>query len=304
MNLKKLFGGVLLFTLIVGTALPNSVLAQTTGGSTFGGDEDGPLLGGDTGNGVLNEVIRVLTGGTQPGTGSANTDSGTTGLTNVGGGGLSGGNSNIGTQVVDSTLDTGADLAGGFLNTLATIGHAFEDNPIVNLIGDAVDTLLNAGEWIVNEAIGVGIGVSNEVFDPTTSGEAVMDPANSGGSSQTIPPTGAQTGTQVIGQYSYEIPAGGYVQETTNPETGETYTTIFDEDGRAVRTNDPWRLGGSGGASIPGASIGTVGNPFSDGTDKNDAPSSNEEDTSNPYLFEYDPSSTNNNPAGAGAMDN
>ncbi len=365
MNLKNLSGGVLLLTLIAGVTLPQLVGAQSsyTDPNANGGDV---LFGGDT-NGIIDWAINMATGGTQPGTGSADTDSpqAGTGSTNVGG-----------TFSVDGVtnylVNTGVQVIGNTLNGVVT----FVTNPIgttVNMVTDAYIAVVNNANGWSNTSVGgtqpgmnpvtiAVTGISNIVENMFTSStnagiDAVVEAGNQGGwwsntsvggttygdPGQAItgtieaivntvvvdpivgavnlltggvsgenPSTGAQTGGSVYGGglAPSVIPSGGYVEVTTDPVTGQNYTTVFDENGNAVRSNDPSRHGqggngrSGGGPSIPGASRGTVGNPFSDGSDKDDAPSDNDQDNSSPWLLDYDPSSTNNNPAGDGAMEN
>ncbi len=169
-------------------------------------------------------------------------------------------------------------------NVIGNMGEGVTNNPLVNGFLDTVIGIGNTtGVWpngsgnpIIDGTVNIivdGITAVVNIFaggvsgDPVETGDAQGSDTHSGGSNSTVTEQG--------------------------------------EHGNDSPSSDAGRQsGGSGSApSIPGASRGTVGNPFSDGTDKNDAPSDNDETTSNPYLFEYDPSSTNNNPSGAGSMD-
>lgn len=224
-----------------------------------------------------------------------------------------------GGSTVDAALDQGGSAINGFLNFLTSFGHSPVGQFFSDLFAPAVDATRGVVDTVVEGAVETGVNVSNWVFRSNTTNPGQTPIEN------LVPPggrievttdrnTGAQYTTvydsygNIIMSNNYKfisdfIPPGGRVEVTFDPATGEKYTTIYDENGNAVRSDHPRFEGAGSGPSIPGASKGTVGNPFSDGTDKTDAESSNKEDTSNPYLFEYDPSSTNNNPKGDDAIE-
>lgn len=332
MNLQRVFRETALhlfvfLSLFVFSLTPLLASAQETGNNTQTsgtGREGGSFTGviGTTVGSFLNNPVTTTGNLIQSGlNGTGNV------ITNV----ISG----IDSFVQHPIATTGTVIRSG-LNTIGTTVNgvisgavAFVDHPIATIgsagnaiLNNAIDMYVATGNeagWWSNTSVG-GTTFGNPIEAIIGTGQAVIetvvvDPVVgivnwlTGGVNGENPSTGSMY-TQGLGPSV--IPAGGYVEVTTNPETGENYTTVYDENGNAVRSNDPRynqrNSSGSGGASIPGASRGTVGNPFSTGdsdttgANSDETGTNNVETQTNPYLFEYDPNSTNNNPAGSGAQ--
>lgn len=316
---------LLLLIGLVGSVLPYQAHAQPTFSdpSASGGDQllGGPTTGGQ-GNGWISQIVNAVTGNTGAGGNSGDTPSGSGWF----GGGSSGGSSGTGWSL-DGFFDGAVNLV--------------LDNPITNLIVDGAVMVGNELGWsnsggnpatnlldnTLNAIVDNVIELSGDMWDTTSNGEPAGGPMDltPGGSTyngaviqggQTIQFANGYNLTLSQGETATINPNGSVTIQLTNGHTAvispDGYTTEYNAQGEPVGSNDPavnpgnydGNASNSNSPSIPGASIGTVGNPFSDGVDDTDAASDNDPISpfANPYLFEYDPSSTNNNPSGAGAQ--
>lgn len=326
-TLKQLVRDALVLLLLigfVGSVLPYQAHAQPTFSdpNASGGDQllGGPTSGGQ-GNGWISQIVNAVTGNTgNTGAGGSLGDapSGSGWFGSGGGSGGSSGGFNI--PVISSFLDAFDPVLDAFD---PVVGAAFDYvlDPIADVFTSVFDPVVDVGESIIAEGVTYldntfnNSGVTGDPIqgqNPGMGGSANNGAVIQGG--QTIRFANGYNLTLSQGETATVHPNGSVTINLANGHTAvispDGYTTEYDAQGQAINSNDPTvnpgnydgRAGSGNGPSIPGASVGTVGNPFSDGTDKNDAPSNNDETTSNPYLFEYDPSSTNNNPSGAGAQ--
>lgn len=194
----------------------------------------------------------------------------------------------------DAVVDAGNAIVNTGVNTVVTTGNTlwWPNSSGPTVVSNIVDTV------VVNPIVELVVAIVNNWPGNTDLGEpAGGDASTQGGPTQLTPqnPTGTNNTHTVTSDTFIVMHADGtFTEYDRNGNVVETY----DAEGRA-------RGGGGSGVSIPGASRGTVGNPFSDGTDSTDAASDNDEISpfANPYLFEYDPNSTNNNPSGDGALE-
>lgn len=319
--MKKLvaYSCALMLVLAVGTFAPQTVNAQ----------EQGETTPSNNSGGFGNVIRSIFGGGNNPaptGDGPSN-PAGTGGMPNPFNW-FGGGNSNPGPAGGDSpnTGTTGGTSFNPFSwfgggSTPAQTGGGSSDgsgnSPITGFVNWVIDTAINfrnennlwhseGGNGIINVAqdtVGSLITGAVNLLTGEVTGTPEGTNANGGQGPLDITPGGSFTNT-----ISSVIPDGGYAEVRTDPVTGANYTTVYDENGNAIRSNDP-RIQGQGGSSgsYRGA-VGTPGNPLSNGESSGEATDNNEsndsEDTSSPYLFDYDPSSTNNNPSGADAMGN
>lgn len=286
------FVGVVLLSLVFSSLTPSTAFAQQDPGAggvsswmnrLFGGSNLGdtaPTQSGTNIPGIPQIVVDIVMGGgqSQQPTNTSNPTGGFS-VNNISG---------IITNVYNNPLESAGNVIQGGLGLVVNMLNGvatFVENPISSTINGVVGAYVEIGnqlQWWSN--------------DGSLTGTTFGDPG------QVI-----QSGTEAIVGGIVEITneiLNAFSDPSTSPKN-EPATVIPDAEGIKAQPVDakPSAKPGSSGVSIPGASKGTVGNPFSDGTDKDDAKSSNKEDQSNPYLFEYDPSSTNNNPSGDGAIE-
>ncbi len=237
----------------------------------------------------------------------------------------------VGTFVEDPISSTINGVVGAYVEIGNQLQWWSNDGNLTGTtFGDPVQAITGIIEAVVNAVlvepvVGAVNLLTGGVNGEPAGGDALSPGSQAGGSTsngarviqggQTLRFSNGESLTLRQGETATINPNGDITINLTNGHTmvitSEGYATEYNAQGEPINSNDPgvnpgnWdgSAGNSNGPSIPGASKGTVGNPFSDGTDKDDAKSSNKEDQSNPYLFEYDPSSTNNNPSGDGAIE-
>lgn len=303
MNLRNFFRqvavcscGFLLFSLVVGTAVPHIAFAQTSDTTAGEGTTNTTGTTGSTWSNLLN----MFTGGSNPTTPAPTTNGGSSGSwTNLFGFGGSNNNSNPApTQSGSSnngggfTLGSLSGLFGGTPGQTGT-GGTSNNGSDGSLIGMVWDTVLDPIASVFSNSYTHAIADFGEavIAEIITNAENFMH--------------GGVTGDPVGGN---AIGGDGPVDLTPGGDSG-TQEGDTESAGNSNSNSGNGNAGNSGGnsGSYQGAR-GTVGNPFSRGESSGESTDNNESNDSptqsNPYLFEYDPSSTNNNPAGDGAMEN
>lgn len=241
-------------------------------------------------------LVFVL-GATLPSPAFAQVTGDTTGGATGGGGGrtIVGGVINTVGNFINHPVATTGNLIQSGLNGVTGIVSgisSFVEHPVAT-----TGNLIQSGLQGVNNVVS---GISNFVQHPIAStvsaGESVINSAID---------AYVELGNSVDWfQGSPGTPAG----EGTNAIGGEGPVDLT-PSGDGNSDSHPGDLGGSGGSGArPTASRGSVSNPFSTGDSDTTGANSDETGTNNvqtqtnPYLFEYDPNSTNNNPAGSGAQ--
>lgn len=166
-----------------------------------------------------------------------------------------------------TVIRSGLNTIGTTVNNVISGAVAFVEHPIVTT-GSVINN-------VVNSAIDTYVELGNSVDWLEGNSWRIGDGSN-----------GTESGTNAIGEEGPVdlTPSGGNSNARPGDATG----------------------GGSG--ARPTASRGSVSNPFSTGdsdttgANSDDIGTNNVETQTNPYLFEYDPNSTNNNPSGSGAQ--
>lgn len=175
------------------------------------------------------------------------------------------------------------------------------------------DVTSNATNGIINTSVDAIVTTGNQLWWPSSSGPTVISNIVDTVIVNPIVDLMVNLYNNDPDNTYYGEPAGGNATEGGGPVPSASNGSNSNSDSNSgsnssndttpdTATDAPG--GGNTGPSIPGASVGTAGNPFSDGTDSTDAPSNNDDISpfANPYLFEYDPNSTNNNPSGGEAQ--